>query len=493
MLGHVYLTNRFQPNVNEITSMRARWIQVRDMLGIKAFVEMYIGPNINWGVRNIFLCAGLGGMKPNITIIGFYNLEKYRDKLPVCINFESDYGGFFNQPMRELPTDHDENDHEMEHSLKVEEWVSMIEDLSLLNSNVAVAKGFPKLEMEGEYIDLYPIQMMGELDMENKDSLLMSNFDTCTLILQLGAILSTVPDWKKFKLRIIVFVENEMDVQIERNRVSSLLEILRIKGEIVVLCLKRGGFRVYDYLSSKGRIDLMDPVQRKYIDDALKDDVWWKSVKNKNKNLLIPRSNFINDELRQCSKSLGKNFTTSRKPVRRFTFSKMNQMGVSYGKNQFVVNSFKDARERIDNDDMDDSDAESVVSAKRGAFSASKMPHTKVGEQDRSIDFEHEPDLNFEDEAPDDAPDEDEYDDDVEFGQLSRRAQLLCVNELMRSQCGKKGRTALVFTTLPGPESGAHQHAEASLEYAFDLALWGERLPPMLFVSARTVTVTANL
>ena len=51
------------------------WIKLRDMSKIKAFVQIALGPTLPWGVRNVYLGSGLGGMKPNITVLGFYDFK----------------------------------------------------------------------------------------------------------------------------------------------------------------------------------------------------------------------------------------------------------------------------------------------------------------------------------------------------------------------------------------------------------------------------------
>ena len=92
-------------------------------------------------------------------------------------------------------------------------------------------------ERTKSYIDLWPIQMSAEVatagDDNSRKNVLTTNFDTYTLILQLGCILHTVPSWKRsYKLRICVFVEYESDVEEERDRVTTLLRNLRIEAEV---------------------------------------------------------------------------------------------------------------------------------------------------------------------------------------------------------------------------------------------------------------------
>ena len=168
-------------------------------------------------------------------------------------------------------------------------YVTILEDLLLrLQINVAVARGFQELdfpcpgeENSKKYIDLWPIQMSAEIaaeDGEGKRNVLTTNFDTYTLILQLGCILNTVPKWKKtYTLRVAVFVEYESDVEEERNRVKALLLNLRIKAEILVFWLASGGLKTYNTIvnSSSGKGD-QATAQR--IDDVLKDEDWWQDI-----------------------------------------------------------------------------------------------------------------------------------------------------------------------------------------------------------------------
>ncbi|KAI9016999.1 amino acid permease-domain-containing protein [Gaertneriomyces semiglobifer] len=87
---------------------------------------------------------------------------------------------------------------------------------------------------EIKYIDLWPIQMA-------QTGLAKSayTFDSYTLVLQLGTILHMVPHWKeKYKLRAVVFVENEDEADEERRRVSVLLAGLRIQAELKMVWLR---------------------------------------------------------------------------------------------------------------------------------------------------------------------------------------------------------------------------------------------------------------
>ena len=283
VLGHVIVSQDFGEAVPEARRQQALWLKYIDFSKIKAFVNVAISPAVEWGARNLVLSAGLGGMRPNIVVMGSYNLTELRDTQP-SLGIPSP------QPSRPtskstnhsisrkaitvaarrkqsdklsemLPTD----TIRPEGSVGIQSYVTTIEDLVLrLQMNVAIAKGFKELEVpparppmmkralgqwgladveidepSKKYIDLWPIQMSAEVatagDDHSRKNVLTTNFDTYTLILQLGCILHTVPSWKRsYKLRICVFVEYESDVEEERGRVTTLLRNLRIEAEVII-------------------------------------------------------------------------------------------------------------------------------------------------------------------------------------------------------------------------------------------------------------------
>lgn len=281
VLGHVIVTDDFGSAVPEARRQQQSWTKYIDFSKIKAFVNIAISPAVEWGARNLVLGAGLGGMRPNIVVMGFYNLPELRQAQP-SIDIPSPQPSrpsskAANQPINRkairgatrkrgastshnmLPTDA----MRPEDAIAIRSYVTVVEDLVLrLQANVAIGKGFQELEVPsakptfkqkafniigladfeiGEptktYIDLWPIQMSTEIatvgDEPSCKNVLTTNFDTYTLILQLGCILHTVPSWKRvYKLRVCVFVEYETDVDEERERVSTLLRNLRIEAEV---------------------------------------------------------------------------------------------------------------------------------------------------------------------------------------------------------------------------------------------------------------------
>ncbi|KAI1799384.1 amino acid permease-domain-containing protein [Daldinia bambusicola] len=301
ILGHVIVTDDFSSGIHEAKLQQSAWTRyISEFSRIKAFVQLTMSPSIVWGVRNLILSAGLGGMRPNIAILGFYNMDELRKSRPLGripevpsrptrIQTETKTEGKSTRRRRGdtsarlldgfLPTDAIRT----ENMMSVESYLTILEDLALRHRlNVAIGKGFQTLETprgDGNnakrYIDLWPIQMSAEITDGDK-SIWTTNFDTYTLILQLGYILRSVPAWKKaFQLRVLVFVEYESEVKEEQARLKALLEKLRIDATIQVFWLASGRLQSYESIvngrgigSGYGRI----------VNELLKDDEWWQEL-----------------------------------------------------------------------------------------------------------------------------------------------------------------------------------------------------------------------
>ncbi|KAF3929060.1 hypothetical protein ABW20_dc0104492 [Dactylellina cionopaga] len=296
ILAHVIVTPDFRESFPEAKRQQQAWMKYIDFGKCKAFVQIAISPAIEWGMRNIVLSAGLGGMRPNIAMMGMYNLEEYRKRrplidIPVPDDVTKDDMDDTNEAGEQLPTD----TCRIEQSIPVTSWVNMLEDMLMsLQINVALAKGFKHLKIpkpgqtpKKKYIDLWPIQMSAQISSETSETsgVLTTNFDTYTLILQLGCILHTVPAWKKaYTVRVIVFVEYESDVEEECGRVKALLENLRIKAEVVVCWLAKGDLSIYEIIVN-GKQE-----KNERVESLIGKEEWWVELQRRRRDAELHES-----------------------------------------------------------------------------------------------------------------------------------------------------------------------------------------------------------
>ncbi|CAF4421600.1 unnamed protein product [Rotaria socialis] len=79
ILGHVKVNNHCSNDT--CTSEYPYWISLIDHMKIKAFVDMTAAPNIRDGATQLIRLSGLGGLRPNTVILGFYDDTIPEDKL----------------------------------------------------------------------------------------------------------------------------------------------------------------------------------------------------------------------------------------------------------------------------------------------------------------------------------------------------------------------------------------------------------------------------
>ncbi|KAI9700593.1 MAG: hypothetical protein M1820_006747 [Bogoriella megaspora] len=389
VLGHVIVTDDFGAAVPEARRQHNAWTKYIDFSKIKAFVNITISPAVEWGTRNVVLSTGLGGMRPNIVVLGFYNLDELRDSRTVevpspqasrPVTPRTPRATNLQEAMRlkrtkslddkirgNLPTD----SNRPEGAVSIQSYLTVLEDLLLrLRVNVAIAKGFQDLELPArkptrfeqarallrikqnekpfnfkKYIDLWPIQMSAEIATEGdaRRSVLTTNFDTYTLILQLGCILNTVPSWKTaYNLRVIVFVEYDSDVEEERGRVNSLLTKLRISAEVLVFALASGELLTYEVIVNG---NARDSDTETLVDDALENEEWWQEVQRSRKQQGHPESPADGHPLQQRPSNTSQQSRWASNKVQRSdhilgiiknsrkrqSVSRVSQLGVSLG------------------------------------------------------------------------------------------------------------------------------------------------------------------
>ncbi|SCU77948.1 LADA_0A03004g1_1 [Lachancea dasiensis] len=560
VLGHVTVGESFQSEYEEMRKQNKAWVKIRDMANIKAFVQVGTGPTLPWGVRNVFLGSGLGGMKPNITVLGFFDLANY---------YRSREGGADDRPRAKqsslsasqlngsvaveipkypglLPTDVCKN----ERKIKVQQWVQILEDLSLMRSNIAVSKGFQDLSLpskhdkvkEKKFIDLYPIQMSAKVVVEensdNPEGILATNFDTYTLILQLGAILVTVPSWKKtHRLRVVVFTENQSETYNEKRRISSLLEILRIEAEVLVLSLDQ--FRVYNTII-KG-----DKIKMEEVSSALNNDPWWNELK---------AARETHRTRRRFSTAMVPTLATkgiSTRNAPRYNVSKLQRLGVSMSmtsnvlKNHLEIPDISDDDENYPDPDSDlfEGSTDTVGTIKDSNSGKKNLPPWVVGQKNttrpKNTKFSDErsvrsvmpvfssdalPKTKVIEEASGDQPSLIPVVEDnihptsmkesgrnlplpplspcqsseslladlqrISFNDVPSRGQHLILNDVM-TQVSR--RSDLIFSTLPLPALNTHKNEEESLEYVENLNVWLAELPPTMLINSKSTTVTTAL
>lgn len=299
VLGHV-LKGEFQECLAELRKQQVAWLKLVDITGIKSFVDVVIAKDEREGARNLILSCGLGGMRPNIVVMGYPSDMRHPAKVArtsLGSGHRSDGSEItirgLSGPQRQhrvvdigsLPTDVARK----ETPIQPTTYVGIMEDALALNKAFAIAYGFDLMQpptapstslptaanakKEGErYIDLWPIQI-ASADADESHA-----WDTYTMVLHLGTILSFTSSWKSHKLRVSVFVEHASEMGEERKRIQALLDNLRIPASLRVFCLADQSVTTYQTIVHGSNVAAVE------VDEALRGDPWWETLKELRRN-----------------------------------------------------------------------------------------------------------------------------------------------------------------------------------------------------------------
>ncbi|KAJ2684494.1 hypothetical protein GGH99_004033 [Coemansia sp. RSA 1285] len=276
VIGHVIKREDFGHAMSEFRRQEPAWLRLIDVLGVKAFLNMAVDKSDDAGARSIVFGAGLGGMRPNIVVMGFFNFLAGREAADGSVSSQLTYNGQEQHQRKEvLPTD----GIELNTPISPTAYLRIIEDVLTMGKALGIAHGFSGLEMQHglsglhmpapttdqagqkksssapgqptQYIDLWPIQIgsaatTAAVSSDGRHTYL-TNFDSYVMVLQLGTVLHLVPYWnKRYTLRVMCFVEDQRDVDEEYRRVAKLLRDLRVVAELHVHHMRGAGLETYD-------------------------------------------------------------------------------------------------------------------------------------------------------------------------------------------------------------------------------------------------------
>jgi len=246
ILGHVVVGETNTPTKNKLQSRVHAWQALDRVAKVKAFVDCVIAPTVRAGVQGLIMMSGLGGMKPNIVLLGFFResastdqLLEYRDELQRRKekNFFVDLKRVHEmdslteqfQPLAESRAG--------QQKVTADDYVGIISDALTLDKNVGVVRNFGRLLARMAYakaasksgdsqwfIDVWPIVPHAG----------RSRY-TYELLLQLATIVNMVHKIEKYtKMRINSVVSTSNEIEFEFKRISDLVHDLRIKDHEAV-------------------------------------------------------------------------------------------------------------------------------------------------------------------------------------------------------------------------------------------------------------------
>ncbi|KAF3705946.1 Solute carrier family 12 member 9 [Channa argus] len=248
VLGHVQLGDLDALPSDPVQQQYNFWLSLVDKLGVKAFVDLTLSPSVRQGTQHLLRITGLGGMKPNTLILGFYDSctpeDFFLQDTAFCDSSigkssEDEYNFGVDVPSLQAhfpPVRHVESPR----WLSPEEYVGIISDAIKMNKNVCLCRYFFQLEGEGRdsnvdgserTIDVWPLNL---LQPDSRDY-----EDVCSLfLLQMACVLNMSSKWRHARMRIFLNVETESGDQswvVNEETFRELLKKLRIRASIKIV------------------------------------------------------------------------------------------------------------------------------------------------------------------------------------------------------------------------------------------------------------------
>ncbi|CAF1299864.1 unnamed protein product [Adineta ricciae] len=249
------------------------WISLIKQMKFKAFVNMTAAANIRDGVMHLMRLSGLGGLRPNTVILGFYDDTVPEDKLnsrsfakrrwlktnlSVFQRQRSTSSNIYQNSESSSPSDIYSTlqfaklrEEDEEKQLDILTYVQIVKDALHLNKSVCLARNFIHLQKDNlesnerkSFIDIWPVNFIFP-----KTS---TQFDiTCLYMFQLATILSMVKPWKTHTiLRVFLCIDAVNENALHAHYyLDELLKQLRIKAQTRMISWENVTSLLHNYTS----------------------------------------------------------------------------------------------------------------------------------------------------------------------------------------------------------------------------------------------------
>ncbi|XP_076651264.1 solute carrier family 12 member 9 [Halictus rubicundus] len=245
VIGHVKVGEFSGQNIDPTIEENPHWLSLVDHMKVKAFVELTVTKTVREGLHHLIRISGMGAMKPNTIVLGFYDetsqVDFFTNSQYATDMFEN-VSTFPNStvfPLRQSNADK---------NLDSVQYVGMCSDVLKMKKNLCLCRNFHTLNkaqisknLNLKYIDVWPVNFFQPTDQDP--------FDTTSLfMLQLACIINMVSVWKNLHLRVFHCEISDSDTSLSisdsqnsiseyprvsnEHRIRKLLNMLRISASI---------------------------------------------------------------------------------------------------------------------------------------------------------------------------------------------------------------------------------------------------------------------
>uniref|UniRef100_A0A8C8TC03 Solute carrier family 12 member 9 n=1 Tax=Peromyscus maniculatus bairdii TaxID=230844 RepID=A0A8C8TC03_PERMB len=238
VLGHVTLGDLDSLPSDPVQPQYGAWLSLVDLAQVKAFVDLTLSPSVRQGAQHLLRISGLGGMKPNTLVLGFYDDAPPQDHFLTDPAFSEPAEGTREGGSPALSTLFPPpRAPGSPRALSPQDYVATVADALKMNKNVVLARACGALPPERlsrgsgssaqlHHVDVWPLNLLRPRGGPGY-------VDVCGLfLLQMATILSMVPAWHSARLRIFLCLGPREAPGAAEGRLRALLSQLRIRAEV---------------------------------------------------------------------------------------------------------------------------------------------------------------------------------------------------------------------------------------------------------------------
>lgn len=228
VIGHVEMGNLEDYDVDPVIYQYPVWLRWLDQFTVKAFIELTLASSVREGLPHIARIAGLGAMKLNTVIFGFYDSSRPVDFLQNDERY---------QALEQVLGGEGDDVFKIRRNgrLKKGEYVAMVKDaMTKMQKSVCLARHFHQIDLKQlgkkescqRYIDIWPTDFFHPSE---------SADDCANLIMQLACILHMVPKWKSSTSIRLIVCANHLDQERVFSDWQKKLRELRIDADLNII------------------------------------------------------------------------------------------------------------------------------------------------------------------------------------------------------------------------------------------------------------------
>ncbi|XP_020731650.1 solute carrier family 12 member 9 [Odocoileus virginianus] len=238
VLGHVTLGDLDSLPSDPVQPQYGAWLSLVDRAQVKAFVDLTLSPSVRQGAQHLLRISGLGGMKPNTLVLGFYDDAAPQDHFLTDPAFSEPVDGTQEAGAPALSTLFPPpRAPGSPRALSPQDYVATVADALKMNKNVVLARACGALPPERlsrgsggtsqlHHVDVWPLNLLRPRGGPGY-------VDVCGLfLLQMATILGMVPAWHSARLRIFLCLAPREAPGAAEGRLRALLSQLRIRAEV---------------------------------------------------------------------------------------------------------------------------------------------------------------------------------------------------------------------------------------------------------------------